>query len=129
MTALLRLIDETPGAAPVEVVTLKLASERVTVREVIRRRLEEEEKREISKRSFIPFRGKEKLEAKESVLNQTRPTDWKIDRELENICRAIEQQRVIVLFNDQQLSDPDAEVAVTGEEAMTFLQLVPLQGG
>ncbi len=129
MTALLRLIDETPGTTPVEVGTLRLASERVTVREVIRRRLEAEEKQKISKRSFLSFRGMEKLAAKESVLNQTRPMDWKIDKELENICRAIEQQRLIVLFNDQQLSDPDAEVAVTGAESMTFLQLVPLKGG
>jgi len=129
MTALLRLIDETLGAAPIEVGTLRLASERVTLREVIRRRLEDEERRLMAKKSVLPFRGTQKLGAKELILNQARSSDLKIAKELEKICRAIEGQKLIVLFNDQQLSDPNAEIAVTGEESMTFLQLVPLKGG
>jgi len=129
MTALLRLIDETPGATPVEVGTLRLASERVTVREVIRRRLEDEEERLKAKRTSLPFRGMQKLRARESVLNEGRSAGGNIDEELQNICRAIERQNLIVLFNGQQLSDPDAEISVTGEEAMIFVQLVPLRGG
>lgn len=129
MTALLRLIDESPGATPVEVGTLKLASERVTVREVIRRRLADEEERLKANRSLLSFQGRQKVQTREAILNQARAPGGNIDDELEKFCRTIEQQKLIVLFNDRQLSDPDAEISVTGEEEMTFLQLVPLQGG
>lgn len=68
MTALLRLIDEAPGATPVEVGTLELASERVTVREVIRRRLADGKEKSLSGNS-LSFRGDSDLRRKERILN------------------------------------------------------------
>lgn len=128
MTALLRLMDESPGAAPVEVGTLRLASERVTVREVIRRRLEGRKENSMAGNS-LSFRGENDLRRKELILNGTRKTGASIDEQYALICKAIENRKLIVLLDGQQVSDLDAEFTVSNQNTLTFLKLVPLAGG
>lgn len=128
MTALLRLMDESPGAAPVEVGTLRLASDRVTLREVIRRRLEGGKENSVAGNS-LSFRGNSNLRRKERILNGTRKTGTSIDERHALICKDIEGRKLIVLLDGQQVSDLDAEFMVSGQNTLTFLKLVPLAGG
>lgn len=129
MTALLRLIDETPGAAPVEVGTLRLASERVTVREVIRRRLEDEIGK-INSSGGLPFAGLVQPLARERELNPDRRTAHvDFEKQFRVACDAFSNTGILALFDGRQLTDLDDHLVLTGDDTITFIKLVPLRGG
>lgn len=144
MIALLRIVDEHFGAeAPIRraACELRLASERVTPREIIRRRVEAEVEElnrakaahaEGRTRSFLVAVEENSAEAK---LNGVPPSArhrlhlFDVEQETARAQAAFEKRSFIMLFDDRQIDDPDEEVALTPESEIVFVYLTPLKGG
>ena len=137
MAAVLKIVDERFGPGGTErrdAVELRLVSERVTPREIIRRRVEAEIEalrlRKIASahtRSFL-------IEAApaERALNRLTlkpPRVPKAEDETARACAAFERQGFIMLFDERQIDDLDACVTVTADSKVVFLYLTPLKGG
>ena len=131
MAAALRIYDEIPGAARRAGVILRLASERVTAREVIRRRVEEEVAAFNATKDDV-FQGLVQPSESERLLNgfklrKRRPLD--VEQQVAVALEAFAKNGFVLLFDDRQLEDLDEVVIVTPESSATFLRLVPLVGG
>lgn len=142
MAALLRIVDEHFGGSNpgrIKAVELRLASERVTAREIIRRRVEAEVadlnarwvKTDNVSRSFLVTVESGSAEA---VLNAKpssgrKPKQIDAGAEVERAIKAYAGNRFILLFNDRQLEGLDDEVALMPDSEVVFLFLTPLKGG
>jgi len=131
MEAVLKIWDETPGQGKRAAAELKLASERVTAAELIRRRVEAEVEAHNAKSGEV-FQGLIQPSESERVLNGYK---LKKRRKLdpENQARvaleAFRKNAFILLFDDRQIEDPDEYVVITPDSEAVFLKLVPLVGG
>jgi hypothetical protein len=131
MAALLRLIDEAPGMPRRPAGSLRLASERITAREVIQRRVEAE----VSAYNAAPngiFAGlvQPRDAARESAgfrLKSGRILDAQV--QAMTAIEAFERNRIVMLFNDRQVERLDEVLTVEPDSEVTFLRLVPLVGG
>ena len=144
MAALLKILDEHFGPAGTDrrpAVELKLASERITPREIIQRRVESEVEA-LNKRKLAHAAGQDRsrsflidVEATspEAVLNRPlmgrKPVLVHVEREATRAFQAFEKQRFIMLLDDKQIEALDDEVTVRAESQIVFLYLVPLKGG
>lgn len=139
MVAVLNLVDEELGGERCPVFALRLASERITARELIRRRVEEEIARlnaeregldaDLSDRSFHVL-AKHPAEV---LLNpRRRKTEAKpLDPEEQTriAWKAFERNRLVLLLDERQIENLDDEIVIDGENEVTFVRLVPLTGG
>ena len=144
MQPLLKVVDEHFGVGAdgrVPAFQLRLASERITARELIERRIADEvaavNRRNLEiaagharSRSFLISLDEEGPEAR---LNQpiqprrTRAIDEAAER-ARAIC-AFEKRQFILLFDDRQIEDLDEAITLSPESEAVFLYLTPLVGG
>jgi hypothetical protein len=128
-----RVRDESTGAGrrdPGELL-LRLESERVTVRELIRSRVWQEVS-EYNARADGVFRGLVQPSEAERELNGYRlPQGRRIDFEaqLDAALEAFARGRVLLLVDDRQVEALDQEMEVRPGCEVTFVRLVPLAGG
>jgi len=118
------------GAAPYEW-TLELPNERTTVREIIRGRVYQEVQ-DHNRKQEPTFRGLVQPEEAELTLNgwklkTPRQLDWK--KQFERAIEAFEQNRILLLIDDQQAEGLDEELELKSGASVTFLRLTPLVGG
>ncbi len=131
MEAVLKIWDETPGQGKRAAVDLKLASERITAADLIRRRVEAEVVA-YNRKTDAVFEGLVQPTESERVLNGFK---LKTRRSLdpENQVRvaldAFRSNGFVLLFDDRQIEEPDEWLTVTPTSEATFLKLVPLVGG
>lgn len=131
MQAVLKIWDETPGHGKREAAELKLASERVTAVELIRRRVEAEVDAYNAKAGEV-FQGLIQPTDSERILNGFKVKKRrKLDPEnqVKVALEAFRKNTFILLFDDRQIEDPDEYVVITPDSEATFLKLVPLVGG
>jgi len=131
MEAVLRIYDEAPGAGRRPAATLSLASERITARELIRRRVEEEVAAFNAAQDEI-FRGLVQPSESERLLNGFRLKKRRVldpEAQLRVALESFNKNGFVLLFDDRQIDDLDKEIVVTADSAATFLKLVPLVGG
>lgn len=131
MEAVLKIWDETPGQGRREAAELKLASERVTAAELIRRRVEAEVEAHNARTGAV-FQGLIQPSESERVLNGYKlKKRRKLDPEnqVKVALEAFRKNAFVLLFDDRQIEDPDEYVVITPESEATFLKLVPLVGG
>lgn len=145
MAATVRVVDEHFGtSAPIRrrACELRLASERVTPREIIRRRVEAEVE-EINRvkiahleghartRSFLIMVDADSAEGRLNGImpSKRRPKLADADREVDRALKAFKQRAFIMLFDDRQIDDADEEVALTADSEIAFVYLTPLKGG
>lgn len=131
MSAVLKIIDEIPGAGKRAAPDLKLASERVTAAELIRRRVEAEVAAH-NKRTGEVFEGLVQPSDSERVLNGFKLRKHrKLDPEtqVEVALAAFERNGFVLLFDDRQIEDADEELVIMTDSEATFIRLVPLVGG
>jgi len=130
MTLALKIIDQTPGAHPPVARQLRLASERITLRELLTRRIEEEvaafnggdnEIRPL----VVPSEQERRLNGE--PLKQRRNVD--AARQLETAIEAFQRTRILVVVDRVQVLDLDRELTVTPDSEVRFIKLVPLVGG
>ncbi len=131
MAVALKIFDGAPAASGRPAVTLHLASERVSVRELIERRVRAEVER-FNRERPERYRGLVQPTDTEATLNGfrfRRPRKLDPDKQLEVALEAFRQGQVYLLVDDRQLDDLDDEFAVSADTEVIFLKLVPLIGG
>ncbi len=144
MVASVRVVDEHFGVeAPVRraACELRLASERVTPREIIRRRVEAEVE-DLNRAKTAQAEGRTRSflvpvedNSGEARLNEVLPSAgyrlhlFNVENEVARAQAAFEKRSFIMLFDDRQIDDADQEVALTPESEIVFVYLTPLRGG
>lgn len=131
MSAALQIHDETSTGQRTASTTLVLATERVTAREVLRRRIEQEvEAFNRAKPEY--FQGLVQPTDAEAVLNgyrlrNHRLLDWR--EQAASAERGFANNGFLMLIGDRQVEDLDEEIVVTPGLSISFVRLVPLVGG
>ena len=126
-----QVIDETSAGDLVRQFVLELASETLTARELIERRVRSEVEVHNSKRSEV-FRGLMQPNDTEPCLDgfqlrQHRPID--ANAEVRRAFDAFDKNVFVLLVGDTQVEGLDDQVTVTSDLRIAFVKLVPLVGG
>ncbi len=131
MATTVTLYDETLFGERRNALTLEFLTERVTVRELIRRRVYEEV-REYNLEAGEIFRGLVQPTDTEQTLNgykmrERRKIDW--EEQAERAVRAFERNGFFLLVDDRQVESLDEEITLGVSTQVSFIKLVPLVGG
>lgn len=125
------LFDETPTGVRSTTVRLTLASERVTAREILRRRIEQEVA-EFNRDLPEIYRGLVQPTDAERELNGYRVRPGRLldaAEQYEDAVSAFERNGFLMLAGDKQIDELDEEIVVTPSLEISFIKLVPLVGG
>ena len=122
--------DETTAGDVLQELALQLASERLTVAQLIRSRVETEVRAHHASSGSTPYGGLVQPVPHEQKLNAARPPR-RIDteRQVEVALDAFSRGRVLLLVDDRQVTELADEVVLRPGSAVTFLKLTPLVGG
>jgi len=132
MQAALKIVDQSTSGEALAEFRLELVSDKVTVREVIERRVRHEVEafNAQSEQSF--FRGLVEPTGAERVLNGVRLKKNRRldpDEQVAAALKGFETNGFFMLAEGRQMESLDEELFVTGEGLITFVKLVPLVGG
>jgi hypothetical protein len=127
----LTVFDETTGGERQPGISLDFLTDRISVRELIRKRVYEEVQ-EYNLKQPEYFRGLVQPTDAERVLNgyrlkQRRKIDW--EKQYEKAVQAFERNGFLVLVDDHQAESLDEEIEIRLQTEVSFLRLVPLVGG
>lgn len=131
MSVALKIFDQTNTNEREPVITLQLASERISVRELIERRVKQEvDQFNVNKPGL--FRGLVQPTDAEKTLNgyrleKLKKIDWQ--KQTEAAIDAFENGSILLLVDDRQVESLAEELGVTSNTEVVFLKLVPLVGG
>lgn len=131
MSSTLTVYDETLSGDRTPACTLDFLSERVTVRELIRKRVYQEVQ-DYNLRLPEIFHGLVQPTDTERALNgfrlrTPRRIDW--EEQAERALEAFGRNGFMVLVDDRQAESLDEEIVIGLDTAVSFLKLVPLVGG
>jgi hypothetical protein len=132
MGAALRLVDERPDGTVVRETVLELASERITAKELIERRVRAEVARFNAQLDETVFHGLVQPTETEAVLNGYRlrkPRLIDADEQCARAIQAFESNGFFMLADDRQVEALDEVIVVTPTGKVAFVKLVPLVGG
>jgi hypothetical protein len=125
------IIDEVPGQGRHVAFTLDLSSERVTVRELIERRVRHEVDA-YNRQRLGTFFGLVQPTDSERMLNGWRlkqPRTIDPEEQVTSAWHAFSAGRILLLVNEQQIDELDAPLTLTPASEVCFYKLVPLVGG
>ena len=125
------IYDETTSGGRTKAFTLQLATERLTVRELIRRRVRHEVE-EYNRSTPEYFRGLVQPTEAERTLNgyrvrTRRALDW--NEQYDAAVKAFQRNGFFILVGDEQVDGLDDEIVFTKDTDVRFLRLTPLVGG
>ena len=131
MSETITIYDETLGGVKTPALRLSLLSSRLSLRELIRRRIYEE----VQEHNAVPdrpFRGLVTPTAAERALNgekadRNRRINW--EAQYERALAAFAHNGFFVLVGDKQIEDLDDEIELKVNTEVSFVKLVPLVGG
>lgn len=134
-----RITDEIFGKSKLSIFELSYPSEKVTIREIITRRVEEEVAR-VNYKKQDPDRIKAEHRMFLAGLTKISPevllnADIKRKKPVNSVSavktalQAFEAGRFFVFFNDNQYETLEAKVTLTPNSEIIFLRLTPLMGG
>lgn len=131
MATRLHMVDCTSDGREIARSELRLFSERISVRELIERRVREEVHHH---NALLPphFRMLVQPNDAEAELNGFRlrkPRMIDADRQVARALDAFETNGFFLFVNDKQLIGLDTEITATDDTVVQFLKLVPLVGG
>jgi hypothetical protein len=144
MQAVLKIVDECFGTGAGErrpALELKLVSERITARDLIRRRIADEVEtanrtraehgagHAISRSFLIPLGADSPETRLNAPARPARPKLFDEKTEYARAIRAFEKHQFILLFDERQIERLDDEIALTEDSEAVFLYLTPLIGG
>jgi hypothetical protein len=129
MAVTLSIFDETTSGKRSSAGEFCFDAETLTLRELIRRRVQQEVER--FNRSDIPvFRGLVEPRETERILNgvRERPVlDW--EKQFDKALTSFQGNGFLVFVDDRQITDLDQSLQLTAQTKVAFLKLVPLIGG
>ena len=113
------------------VITIRLTSPRLTVRDLIRERVRQEVEEFNNKQSEL-YNGLVQPTDTERTLNgfkfrTRRSLDWQ--EQFDKAVEGFQRNAFILLVDDLQVDDLDQLIAISPETQVTFVKLVPLVGG
>jgi hypothetical protein len=143
MAATLKVVDQHFGAGAAQRsggVNLRLASERVTAREIIRLRVEAEvdeinQATKLQVQCEATARSHMALTEIEQRLNAAPPKGWTwaktldAEAEVDRATGAFVRRQFIMLLDARQIDDLDEAVGLRPESEVVFVHLTPLKGG
>jgi hypothetical protein len=129
MSLALSVHDETTAGESRSAGTFQFDTARLTLRELVRLRVEQEVAR-FNSADYEMFQGLVQPEESERVLNgvRTRPV-LDAQKQLAKAIAAFKGNGFLVLLDDRQIMDLDEVLHLTAQSKITFLRLVPLVGG
>jgi hypothetical protein len=121
--------DETTSGESRSAGTFQFDTARLTLREIIRLRVEQEVAR-FNSADYEMFQGLVQPEESERILNgvRTRPV-LDAQKQFAKAIAAFKGNGFLVLLDDRQIMDLDEILHLTAQSKITFLRLVPLVGG
>src|SRR5579864_4653770 len=125
----LPVLDQSTAGERHSAGTFEFDSSNVTLRELIRLRVQQEVAR-FNALEYEPFRGLVQPEESERILNGVRERvvlDWQ--KQFAKAITAFKGNGFLVLLDDRQITDLDETLHLTAHSKITFLRLVPLIGG
>jgi len=131
MIAVVTVYDESARGERTNRLKLKLVSERVTVQELIERRIQQEAERfnlerPVSYRSLVqPPEAQEVADGYR--LLEHRDVDWQ--KQVEPALEAFRSNGLSVMVDNRPATSLDQEVVITESTVVTFIKLMPLVGG
>jgi hypothetical protein len=129
MSVALKIVDQTLGVDPPVRRELRLASERTTLRELIKRRIDEEvAELNAGSEEVRPLVTPTEQERR---LNKEKPSRQRIDaeRQLAAAVEAFERTRIVIIVDGKQMLELDRPITVSPDTEIRFIKLVPLVGG
>ena len=140
MPVQLSIVEKIVGQTGRQAFSLRLASQRVPAREIVAShvraevdRLNDQARRNHAKHDRVAsFLVGSHTHETEGILNPARgrrPRLLDPETEIKEAMGGVAARQVIMLFNDREVTDLDAELTVTDGSAVIFLRLVPLIGG
>ncbi|GIJ46130.1 hypothetical protein Val02_30160 [Virgisporangium aliadipatigenens] len=129
--ALVAFVDETTSGERSDAWHLEIFEERLTLRELIRRRVFQEVA-EHNANSALTFRGLVQPSDTERVRDGFRmsgPRRVDPEAQFERAVEAFTRNGFVVLVNDEQIEDLETTLELRARTEITFLKLVPLVGG
>ena len=131
MQSTLVVFDETARGERTHRVQLKLVSERLTVRELIERRVEAEVERFNLQR---PINFKALVQPKDAEetaqgyrLRQHRDLDWR--EQADEAVKAFQEKCFFVMVDNKEIKELDQELTITDTTEIAFVKLMPIVGG
>lgn len=130
MSVALKIVDQTLGIHPPVTRELRLVSERITLRELLKRRIDEEVAGlnagggDEIKPLVAPMEQEVRLNGEKSTRRMVDP-----ERQLAAAVEAFERRRIVIIVDARQVLDLDQAIVVTPDTEVRFLKLVPLVGG
>lgn len=132
MEAALKIVDETASGKVLRETTLHLASERISVLELIERRVRQEVEAFNAQKEATLFEGLVQPTGTEAELNGYRlrkPRRLDPDEQVAKALEAFGKNGFFLLVGDRQVESLEDEIAVGPEVVVGFVKLVPLVGG
>src|SRR5262249_7758368 len=131
MTAILTISDETATGQRLNTLTLEFLTARITVRELIRKRVYEEV-REYNLGAPDHFRGLVQPTGAERTQNgyrlrERREIDW--EAQADRALAAFRRNGFFILVDDRQVEELDDEVELRLNPQVSFVKPLPLVGG
>lgn len=125
------IFDETARGERTHRVQIKLVSERLSLRELIQRRVQSEVERfnlqrPINFKALVQPRDAEET-AQGFRLRQHRDLDWQ--EQAEEAIKAFENQSFFVMVDHKDIKDLDQEITITDNTDIAFVKLMPVIAG
>lgn len=130
MSVSLKVRDETARGEVIAEAVLRFPAERISVRELIETRVEQEIERYHASTSSS-FNGLIQPTEAEQLLNGPRTDRLKLDAEKQKktAIEAFGSNGFFLFLNDRQLTELDQSILITPNSQVSFLRLIPLVGG
>ena len=131
MSVALQIRDETTTGDITREFKLEILSEKITVRELIKKRVFEEVD-EYNSQAPGMFHGLIQPTESEQALNGLKIRKVKKvdpEKQYQKAIDAFGTLSLMVIVNDRQVESLDDEIIITPKTVVTFLKLVPLVGG
>lgn len=129
MALTISIVDETTSGQRRSAGDFRFDTETLTLRELIRRRVQQEVER-FNRSDAQVFRGLIDPEETERVLNGVpeRPVlNW--EKQYAKAVTAFQGNGFLVLVDNRQITDLDETLQLRAQTTVSFLKLVPLIGG
>lgn len=130
MTAVVTVHDESPSGEKLHTLKLRLEGERITVRDLIARRVQQEAAKFNLERPVNFHALVQPAEAQETAngfrLPRHRDVDWQ--KQAEAAYQAFEKTNLAVLLDGKPASSLDDDIII-GRHQISFLKLMPVVGG
>jgi hypothetical protein len=124
------ILDETTTGERRSAGALQCDTATLTPREIIRLRVKQEVER-FNATEHEVFEGLIQPDETERILNGIREAstvlDW--EKQYARAIRAFQGNGFLLFVDDRQATDLDEAIPLTAQTRITFLKLVPLQGG